>query len=171
MTSPEVTNTESLRKLRELTSGIHTVMLTTVDQDGTLRSRPMGTQELDPDGCLWFFTETAADKVADVQQEQQVNVAYSHPSDRWISVSGTATLVHDAAKQRALWNPFVQAWFPGGPDDPSVALLRVQVTGAEYWEAPGGKVVQLFKIVRSAITHQPPTDIGKSERLRVQGSG
>jgi len=29
----------------------------------------------------------------------------------------------------------------------------------------------LFKIVRSVITHQPPTDIGRSETLRVQSSG
>lgn len=103
-----------------------------------------------------------------MQRDRQVSVAYSHPSDRWISVSGSATLVRDSSRQRELWNPFVQAWFPGGPDDPSVALLRVQVTDAEYWEAPGGKVVQLFKIMRSAVTHQPPTDIGQNETLKVQ---
>ena len=51
----------------------------------------------------------------------------------------------------------------------AVALLRVQVTGAEYWEAPGGKVVQLFKVARAAITHQQPADIGRSETLTVQG--
>jgi general stress protein 26 len=103
-----------------------------------------------------------------VHQERQVNVAYSHPSDRWVSVSGTATVVRDPARQRALWNPFVQAWFPGGPDDPAVALLRVQVTGAEYWEAPGGKVVQLFKVLRSAVTHEPPSDIGESGTVRLR---
>jgi len=48
-----------------------------------------------------------------------------------------------------------------------VALLKVQVTGAEYWQAPGGAVVQLFKIARAAITHQPPTDLGKSETLTI----
>jgi general stress protein 26 len=170
MSSLQTVNTDALQKLRELTSGIHTAMLTTVDDSGTLRSRPMGTQEIDDAGCLWFFTEAAAEKVDDVRRDQQVNVAYSHPSDRWVSVSGTATLVRDVARQRELWNTFVQAWFPGGPDDPSVALLRVQVTGAEYWEAPGGKVVQLFKVARAAITHQPPDDIGTSQTLRVQRS-
>jgi general stress protein 26 len=164
-------HSEALQKLRELTSGIHIAMLTSVDEDGTLHSRPMGVQDIDDDGCLWFFTEVAAEKVAEVQRDRQVSVAYSHPSDRWISVSGSATLVHDLDKQRALWNPFVQAWFPGGPEDPSVGLLRVQVTDAEYWEAPGGKVVQLFKIVRSAVTHQRPTDIGENETLKIQDRG
>ncbi|MBV9577747.1 MAG: pyridoxamine 5'-phosphate oxidase family protein [Chloroflexi bacterium] len=170
MTTTDVANADALQKLRDLTSGIHVAMLTTVEEDGSLRSRPMGTQALDQDGCYWLFTEAAADKVGDVQHDQQVNLAYSHPSDRWVSVSGTATLVRDAAKQRELWNTFVQAWFPGGPDDPSVALLRVQVSSAEYWESPGGKVVQLFKLMRSAMTHKPPTDIGKSETLTVHGS-
>jgi general stress protein 26 len=167
MLSPSRPNPEALRKLRELIDSLHVAMLTTVDEDGTLRSRPMGAQAIDDDACLWFFTEVDADKVDDVQREREVNVAYSHPSDRWISVSGTATLVRDVAKQRDLWNPFVQAWFPGGPADPSVGLLRVQVSGAEYWEAPGGKVVQVFKMLRSAVTHHPPTDIGEAGTLRV----
>ena len=161
------TRAESLQKLRELTKDIHVVMLTTIDEDGVLHSRPMGSQPVDPDGVLWFFTEAEAGKVQDIQQQQQVNVAYSHPSERWVSVSGTATLVRDAEKMRELWNPFVQAWFPQGPESPTVALLKVHVTSAEYWESPGGPVVQLIKIVRSAITHQPPTDLGTSEKLTI----
>jgi general stress protein 26 len=154
---------ESIRKLRDLTKDVHIVMLTTVDEDGSLRSRPMGSQPIDADGILWFFTEADAEKAEEVQQEQQVNVAYSHPSDRWVSVSGTATLVRDPRKMCELWNPFVQAWFPQGPGGGNVALLKVQVTGAEYWQAPGGAVVQLFKIARAAVTHQPPVDLGTSQ--------
>jgi general stress protein 26 len=46
-----------------VTRGVHTVMLTTVDTDGALHSRPMGGQELDEEGMLLFITEAAADKV------------------------------------------------------------------------------------------------------------
>jgi general stress protein 26 len=158
---------ESIQKLRELTEDIHIAMLTTVDADGALRSRPMGTRAIEPDGSLWFFTETDAAKVGEVARDQQVNVAFSHPTDRWVSASGTATLVRDHEKMRQLWNPFVQAWFPQGPDGDNIALLRVQVTQAEYWEAPGGAVVQLFKIARSVITHQPPTDIGTNQTVTI----
>ena len=51
---------ESIRKLRDLTKDVHIVMLTTVDEDGSLRSRPMGSQPIDADGILWFFTEADA---------------------------------------------------------------------------------------------------------------
>ncbi len=106
---------ESIQKLRDLTKDVHIAMLTTVDAAGSLRSRPMGCQAVDADGALWFFTEADAEKVDEVQREQQVNVAYSHPSDRWVSVSGTATLVRDRQKMRELWNPFVQALVSAGP--------------------------------------------------------
>lgn len=162
-----LSRSESIQKLHDLIKDIRVAMLTTVDEDGSLRSRPMGSQAVDSEGILWFFTEADAEKVDEVQREHQVNVAYSHPSDRWVSVSGTATLARDCQKMRELWNPFVQAWFPQGPDGDNVALLKVQVTGAEYWEAPGGAVVQLFKIARAAITHQQPTDLGKSETLTI----
>ncbi len=161
------TRFQSIEKLQELTRDVHVVMLTTVDEDGSLHSRPMGAQPLGPDGVLWFFTETGTEKVDEVQREHEVNVAYSHPSDRWVSVSGTATLVHDRSKMRELWNPFVQAWFPQGPEGENVALLKVDVNSAEYWQAPGGRVVQLFKIARAAMTHQPPTDIGTSATLNI----
>ena len=64
-------------------------MLTTVDEDGTLRSRPMGTQEIEFDGDLWFFTADPSGKSAEVREHQQVNVSYADPgSTRYVSVSG-----------------------------------------------------------------------------------
>lgn len=48
-------NRESVEKLRELIKDIDIAMLTTIDEDGTLRSRPMGTQKAEFDGDLWFL--------------------------------------------------------------------------------------------------------------------
>jgi general stress protein 26 len=32
-----------------------------------------------------------------------------------------------------LWNPYVEAWFEGGKDDPKVTLLRFDAENAEIW--------------------------------------
>src|SRR5579884_3520455 len=86
--------TSDVKLLGEKIKGIHVAMLTTVEPDGTLRSRPMVTQDTEFDGDLWFFTQASAPKVEEVQQHQQVNVSYEKPSeDLFISVSGTAQLV------------------------------------------------------------------------------
>ncbi len=159
--------TDATRKLAELIKDIRFAMLTTVAPDGTLRSRPMATQ--DPpfeNGEVWFFTEEDAPKTAEIAREHQVNVAYAAPQDQsYVSLSGTATLVHDRAEIHRRWNPFVKAWFPKGPDDPNLALLRVRVITAEYWDAPAGRMSTLYAMAKSALTGSAPDHVGEHEKL------
>ena len=119
-------NEDSVKKLAGLIKGIKVVMLTTVAEDGSLHSRPMVTQQVEFDGALWFITRGEAPKVGEVCHDRHVNVSYASPDDhRYVSVSGTAEVVRDAQKVRELWSPALRAWFPSGPDDPGLALLRV----------------------------------------------
>jgi general stress protein 26 len=143
----------AIKELADRIAGVRIAMLTTVDEEGRLRSRPMATQELEFDGELWFFTKESSAKVDEVQAERQVNLAYADPGKSlWVSVSGTADLVRDRAKIDQLWSPMLKAWFPDGKDDPDVALLRVRVSAAEYWDAPNSKMVQLAGIAKAALT-------------------
>ncbi|HMQ34350.1 MAG TPA: pyridoxamine 5'-phosphate oxidase family protein [Chloroflexaceae bacterium] len=144
---------QSIERVRELIKGIKIAMLTTVEDDGTLRSRPMDTQEIEFDGDLWFLTEADAPKVDDVQHERQVNVTYANPDKmRYVSVSGTAQIVHDVQKKRELWKPDHKIWFPNGPDDPNVALLKVHVEKGEYWDSGSNAVGRLFDFAKAMIT-------------------
>lgn len=131
---------------------VRVAMLTTVESDGSLRSRPMYTQQADFDGELWFFTADDSGKVEEISREHQVNLSYAEPKDsRYVSVSGTAELVKDRNKIEELWSPTLKAWFKGGKDDPHVALLRVQVSEAEYWDDTSSKMKQLFGMVKAAL--------------------
>ncbi len=148
---------DGLKKLREEIKGIRIAMLTTAEQDGTLRARPMGTQEMDANGALWFFTSADSPKVDEVQQDRNVNITYAKPDDhRWVSISGTAALVRDHAKIEELWNPLLKAWFPKGLDDPELALLKVDIREAEYWDSNNGATVYAFNLARSIVTGQQP---------------
>ena len=163
--SDETTN--SVQLVNEKIKGIRIAMLTTAEPDGTLRSRPMATQEMDADGVLWFFTYADAPKVGDVEQQSQVNVSYSKPDDNtFVSVSGTAQLVQDRQKIKELWNPFVKAWFPNGQDDPNVGLLKVTVASAEYWDAPSGKMGALYTAAKNLVTHGENPG-GENKKLNV----
>lgn len=159
---------EDYKKLEEMIEGIRIAMLTTVDDDGTIRSRPMGTQDIEFNGDLWFFTKEHSAKVEEVQQEHQVNVAYADPGkNRYVSVSGRATLVTDPVKLKELWTPVLKAWFPDGLEDPELALLKVSVEKAEYWEGPSSKVVQLLGFAKAALTGKP-YDTGEHEKLDLK---
>jgi len=113
-------------------------MLTTATADGSLRSRPMITRQAGEDG-LWFLTHSRDSKVDEAMLNPNVNVSYSDPSrNRFVSVTGTAALVRDREEVRRMWDDGALMCFPLGPDDPELALLRVSVERAEYWDAPAG---------------------------------
>lgn len=146
---------EARAKLWERIKDIKFTMLVTEQPDGTLRSRPMATQQVEFDGDLWFFTKASAPKVDEIAVHQQVNLSYADvDAQSYVSVSGLAELVRERDKIDELWNPMYKAWFPQGKDDPDVALLRVRVTNAEYWDPPAGRMVQLIGYVKSVATGQ-----------------
>lgn len=131
------------KRLRKLIKGARVVMLTTVSSDGRFRSRPMIPGAFD-EGSLWFLTRVPSAKTADIADNQRVNLAYSSPKDdRYVSISGAATIVRDGARVRDLWEREHKAWFAGGKNDPELAVLRVRVDQVEYWDAESGRMVPL----------------------------
>lgn len=157
---------ESIGKIKELTEGIDFCMLTTMD-GGYLRSRPMSTQKFEFDGELWFLTSDNTHKVDEISKDPRVNVSYSAPDDnKYLSVSGRASVTKDKAKIDELWSPAHKAWFPGGKDDPHICALKVDVEQAEYWDAPSSKLVQLFGFVKAIATGQE-ADYGDNEKIKL----
>lgn len=153
MASKKKVTHEVVQHFGDLIKGIKVAMMTTVEEDGSLRSRPMWTHDRDFDGELWFFTREHSHKVDEVEHDHHVSLAYSDPTkDRYVSVSGRCRLVLDKEKARELWNPTLKAWFPDGLDDPELALLCVRVERAEYWDTPNSRMVQLAGMVKAALT-------------------
>lgn len=155
---------EAEQKVWQLIETIGTGMMTTLDE-GVLRARPMHGQVEPEQGRIWFFTRADAAKAEEIGASQQVNVAYADPShERYVSISGPAALVRDRAKIEALWNPFVEAWFPNGKSDPNVALIELMPEQAEYWDSPASKVVQLWQLAKARATSSTP-DLGQNEKV------
>jgi general stress protein 26 len=135
-----------VKKLNELVKGIRIAMMATVDTDGTVHSRPMATQESEFDGELWFFTSAKSHKVDELQQNHQIGLSYADPNEqRYVSVSGVAEVKRDRKKAEELWSPTFKTWFPQGLEDPDLALLKVTVSRAAYWDSQTGSMVQLAR--------------------------
>ncbi len=160
----------AVKKLGQMIKDIQFAMLTTVEPDGSLRSRPMAThQDHDKefDGVLWFFTKGEAPKIDEVKQDQHVALSYASPEQsKYVSVSGTALLVRDKAKAAELWDPKYKAWFPKGLDDPDLALLRVDVAKAEYWDTPSSTVAHAIGLVKALATGKSH-DPGDHEKVNL----
>ncbi len=135
---------DAVQKLTGIIQDVRVGMLTTVDDRGALRSRPMETPVKGYDGALWFFTAVDSPKSREIENHNKVNVSYANRErQQYVSLSGTATLVRDSAKAAELWEPMAEPWFPKGPSDPNLGLIRVDIENAEYWDADTGKMVYL----------------------------
>src|SRR4051794_32549600 len=101
-------------KVTELLREARIGMLTTMTTDGRHVSRPMGLQEAEFDGDLWFFAYEDRGKVAQIRTPPQVTLGLTVKGNAWVSVAGPAEIVHDRAKAEQLWNPLLKGWFPDG---------------------------------------------------------
>jgi general stress protein 26 len=153
----ELSGQQGLNKIAELVTGIRMAMMTTVAHDGSLSSRPMAVQEIEKDrpfdGTLWFLTRVTSEKVDELAEDQHITLAFADPDEsKYIAVKGRARVNQDPRKIHELWNPMYKAWFPKGEDDPEIAVLRVDITEADYWEASSSKLVMKAKYLIAAAT-------------------
>jgi general stress protein 26 len=157
------------QKLKDMIKEIDFCMLTTVDENHDLHSRPMSlNSEVDKDGNLWFFTSTNSHKVSEVKRTPKCNVSFADPNDNhYVSITGTAELVRDRKKIAELWKPALKAWFPEGVDQPDLALLRVGIEKAEYWDSPSSTVAQVVSFV-SAIVSGKSAEWGENKKIDLR---
>jgi general stress protein 26 len=104
------------------------------------------TAQLDADQVDTLFFFAAKDnRLAPGGRAMVQFVAKGH--DYFACLDGEIRIDNDFAQIDKLWNKHVEAWFPGGKDDPNLALLRFDIDSAELWEADmslGGMVKMLF---------------------------
>jgi general stress protein 26 len=159
---------EQLHNLAEKIKKVEFGMFTTRDQDGALTSRPLTQQQVDESGQMWFFTSDKLPFTRELAGNPQVNVSFSDVKESlYVSVSGHAELLKDRSKAQELWNPFVKAWFPGGLDDPDLALIKVTIESAETWDTHSSTMTQLYAMAKAALTGERPKNVGEHEKIRM----
>jgi general stress protein 26 len=125
--------------------------------------------DVDENGDLWFFTSSNSHKASEIERTPNVNVSFIDTrKQHYVSISGMAELVRDKQKIKELWKPVLKAWFPDGPDQPDVALLKVNVRKAEYWDGPSSTIAQAISFV-SAIVTGKQVELGENKKLNGLG--
>ena len=159
-------NEDGRRKVWELVRDVGVAMMTTSDERGAARARPMSLCRESPDGAMWFFTRDQSLKTKEIVHHARVVLAFAdEKKQHYVSVSGRARIVHDREIARTLWSEPARAWFPQGPDDPELALVAVDMEEAEYWDAASATLVMLYGYARARLTGEPANP-GGNERVR-----
>ena len=154
---------EEQQKVWELIKEVGIALMVTSTGSG-MRGRPMAAMNKSFAGELWFASRDDTPKLGEIADENHVLLAYSEPkSQNYVSVAGTARVVHDKAKVKELWTEGLRVWFPDGPEDPNIALICVKVDTAEYWDAPSSKWLYAYGYAKARLTGESPRDVGENK--------
>jgi general stress protein 26 len=145
-------------------------MFTTRHRNGHLHARPMTTQNtaLDADDSLWFFMSKKSGPVDDILANPVVGLVVRGPVVGHLRVGvGHGGDARGRRQEAAALNKAAEAWFPGGPTDPDLALVQVEIIHANYWDVEESKPVQLFAMAKSLFTGKPP-QLGEHAEVRMR---
>lgn len=142
-----------LEKIGKLIDGIHIAILTTLDTEGRLASRPMSVLKMDEKGVFWFFADANS---SIVRRLDRVNLSFSdEDASTYVSIAGHGEVSDDRALVHELWSPLMKPWFPDGEDASNLALLKIEPDVAEYWDSGHSKMVRAFALAASVVASKP----------------
>ena len=155
----DIATTEDRKGIWKHIEDTRIAFFTTVSEDHGLRARPLTTQRVDGETTVWFFIARDSDLARDVESNSRALLTFCNQGDSfYASLSGAARVMVYPVQARQMWSKLNEAWFPGGPEDPNLALLRVDVEHGEMWEPSTNKLMQFLSIAAAAVTHTKPDE-------------
>ena len=151
-------------KVWELAQKIGFCMLTTQVGDD-IRARPMSAYAEQLENAFYFLTDAASHKDEEIARQPNVCLAFADSKgQKYVSISGQAEVQNDREKIRELWATPAKAWWENA-DDPSIRVLKITPSSAEYWDSPG-TVISYIKMAAAAVTSTRP-DMGDNARVSM----
>jgi general stress protein 26 len=137
-------------------SGIRSCMMTTHDGDRIV-ARPMTGITRPEQNLIWFFTDNHSHKDDEVARDPRACLCYADiKSQTFVSLSGQITRVHDQEMINSLWTEGAAVYFPEGPVDPGIVLLKFVPEAGEYWDSPSSPIVLAIKFLEAKLTGERP---------------
>ena len=148
----------------ELMKRIGYAMLVTRDGD-KLRSRPMAAFVEHDEGAVYFLTDARHHADDEIARSPIVNLAFADTgSQKYVSVTGKASVSNDRDKIRELFATPARAWWDNA-DDPNIRTLKIVPDDAEFWDSPG-KLVTYVKMAAAIVSGTRP-DLGDKRKVAM----
>jgi general stress protein 26 len=148
----------------ELMKKIGFAMLVTRD-GGKLRARPMSALVERNENAIYFLTDARRHKDEEIARDPAINLSFADAgSQKYVSVSGTATVSNDRAKIKELFSTPAKAWWESA-DDPNIRVLKITPEDAEFWDTPGS-VISYVKMAAAAVSGTRP-DLGDNRKVTM----
>jgi len=133
-----------ISRVWDIVEKVRVGMLTT-QFSGGLRARPLEARVDCGAGIIWFVTDVRGAKDEEIGAAHNIGLAFINEGDHvYLSITGRAFVTRDTAKAKDIWRKTDDTWFPDGPDDPNVRVLRIEPITAELWDGPSSAAVVTF---------------------------
>jgi general stress protein 26 len=157
---------DSFLRVWEVIEKVGVGMLTT-RHGGDLRARPMDARPDRREGIIWFLTDVRGGKDDEIEANPYIGLTFIDSESRaYLSLTGRAQILRDAKQAKAIWKKTDDVWWPEGPLDPNVRLLRVKPSTAELWDGPSNPAVAAFEFTKARLTGQKP-DLGENRKVTI----
>jgi general stress protein 26 len=157
-------NTRNVDRVWELMKKIGFAMLVTRDGD-KLRSRPMSAHPERDENAIYLLTDARHHKDEEIARNPGVNLAFADSSgQKYVSVTGTATVSNDRARIKQLFSLPAKAWWRSA-DDPNIRLVTITPDDAEFWDSPG-TVMSYARMAAAIVTGSRP-NVGKDRKVSM----
>jgi general stress protein 26 len=116
----------------------------------------------------FFVTDIHSAKENEIEFTPDVGLVFIDPSDKaYLSITARAGVTRDADKIKAAWRKADEVWWPGGPANPDVCLLRIEPITSELWDGPASAVVTAFEFAKAKLTGEKPK-LGENRKVTVR---
>src|SRR5262249_53519426 len=141
-------------------------MLTTRSSGG-LRGRPLEARPDRNAGVILFVTDVRGLKDDEIAADPEIGFTVVDAEDNaYLSISGRAEVLRDSVIAAKIWKSTDDAWWPGGPDDKNVRVLRLEPSLAELWDGPALKAVSIYEFAKARLTGGKP-NLGENRKVTV----
>ena len=162
-----VSKNDPIDRVWDIIETVGVCMLTT-QFGGGLRARPLEARPDRDAGAIFFVTDIHSPKEDEIEAAPDVGLVFINSSSNvYLSITGRASVVRDAERTKVVWRRTDEVWWPGGPDDPDVCLLRVEPVTAELWDGPASSAVVAFEFAKARLTGQQP-NLGENRKVTVK---
>ncbi len=125
---------ENVEKLHALLRTLDTVMVTTVDDQNRLISRPMALRVGDFGGTLFFLAPTNSRIISHIAARSAVNISFTSANSS-VSLTGTADFTTNYNSVAEHWHSMLAPVAPPRGTT-GAALIEVTIDEARFWSVP-----------------------------------
>jgi general stress protein 26 len=135
---------------------------------GGLRARPVEPRPERAAGLIWILTDDRSAKDHEIAADPEVCLIVIDAGDKaYLSLTAQATVLRDSAKAATLWHESDRTWWPQGPEDPNLRLLRLEPQRAELWDGPASAVAAALELAKSRLTGHKP-NLGENRKVTLE---